>query len=203
MRQNGLTFPEFLTGLASGFVIIADVLRWRTLAAAGPVESRAEACPARPAVTRQVVRPALPQRSGAETGDSKAERHQKAIDWIAKEGNDKTSRFPRKSRPVAWRRWACAAGSCRTARRLTARRHRRHLNSGLIQPARRSSPVCIPRIIVTGGEATSRMNGKRDFRRCREDSGVLRRLSVRGHGGTLARTTAARLATAVAWLSGG
>jgi hypothetical protein len=173
--KNGLTFPEFLTELASyGFVIIADgppvenAGRGGAPGAGGAPRAGGPPAGGPPAGARAGGGPgggAGPGRGGAAMTDGSALIA--AIDWIAKESTDPTSRFYQK---VEASRVAAMGMSCGGLMSYGASADPRVAtvgiwNSGLIQPDEKifgglHSPV----IIVTGGESDiAHANGKRDF----------------------------------------
>jgi hypothetical protein len=243
--KNGLTFPEFLTELAShGFVIIADgppvenagrrgapgdggapggsgapggAARGGAPAAGGaPVAGGAPAAGGAP---RAGGPPAGGPGAGARAGGGPgggggAGRGNMtdgsaliaAIDWIAKEGNDNSSRFYQK---VETGRVAAMGMSCGGLMSYGASADPRVAtvgiwNSGLIQPDEKiwgglHSPV----IIVTGGESdVAYANGKRDFETMPATIPVFYGvLPSVGHGGTYNEDNGGAFGVmAVAWL---
>ena len=129
-----------------------------------------------------------------------------AIDWIAKEGNDKTSRFYQK---VETGRVAAMGMSCGGLMSYGASADPRVAtvgiwNSGLIQPDEKIwAGLHSSVIIVTGGESDiAYANGKRDFEtmppRVPAFYGVYPSV---GHGGTYNEDNGGAFGTAaVAWL---
>ena len=112
-----------------------------------------------------------------------------AIDWIAKEGNDKSSRFYQK---VETGRVAAMGMSCGGLMSYGASADPRVAtvgiwNSGLMQPDEKIwAGLHSPVIIVTGGESDiAYANGKRDFETMPERIPVFYGvLPSVGHGGT-------------------
>jgi hypothetical protein len=207
--KNGLTFPEFLTELAShGFVIIADgppvenTGRRGAPAAGGPPSAGA---PPAGAGAAGRVGGAGPGRGGAPMTDGSALIA--AIDWIAKESNDRSSRFYQK---VDVSRVAAMGMSCGGLMSYGASADPRVAtvgiwNSGLIQPDEKifgglHSPV----IIVTGGESDiAYANGKRDFETMPAKIPVFYGVHPSiGHGGTYNEDNGGAFGVAaLAWLN--
>src|SRR6188474_2322890 len=186
--KNGLTFPEFLTELAShGFVIIAD---------GPPVENAGRGAPGAGA--------GGPGRGGAAMTDGTALLQ--AIDWIAKESNDKSSRFYQK---VDTSRVAAMGMSCGGLMSYNVSADPRIAtvgiwNSGLMQPDEKIfAGIHSSVIIITGGESDiAYANGKRDFETLRAQVPVFYGVypSV-GHGGTYNEDNGGAFGVvAVAWL---
>ena len=147
--KNGLTFPEFLTELAShGFVILADgppvenagrggaprrrrcataVAHRRRAARRWPASATGRWCPAGARAGGGPGRGAGPGRGGAAMTDGSALIA--AIDWIAKEGNDRSSRFYQKVDDGPHRGDGHVVRRTDVLRRIgrSARRHGRHL----------------------------------------------------------------------------
>ena len=234
--KNGLTFPEFLTELAShGFVIIADGPPVENAGRGGPGGGGgargAGAPPAQPGAPGAGAPPADagapgagapaaargpraggapgggaggPGRGGAAMTDGTALLQ--AIDWIAKEGNDKSSRFYQK---VDTSRVAAMGMSCGGLMSYGVSSDPRVAtvgiwNSGLIQPDEKIwAGLHSPVIIVTGGESDiAYANGKRDFETMPAKIPVFYGVhpSV-GHGGTYSEDNGGAFGVAaVAWL---
>jgi hypothetical protein len=216
--KNGLTFPEFLTELAShGFVIIADGPPVDNAGRGGPGGGgapragggggapRAGGPPAGGAPgAAPGAAPGGPGRGNAAMLDGTA--LVQAIDWIAKEGNDKTSRFYKK---VETGRVAAMGMSCGGLMSYGASADPRVAtvgiwNSGLIQPDEKIfAGLHSSVIIVTGGESDiAYANGKRDFETMPAKIPVFYGVhpSV-GHGGTYNEDNGGAFGvTAVAWL---
>jgi hypothetical protein len=212
--KNGLTFPEFLTELAShGFVIIADGPPVENAGGGGPGGGtggggaprgapRAGGPP--PAGGAPGAAPGGPGRGNGAMLDGTA--LVQAIDWIAKEGNDKTSRFYKK---VETGRVAAMGMSCGGLMSYGASADPRVAtvgiwNSGLIQPDEKIlAGLHSPVIIVTGGENDiAYANGKRDFETMPAKIPAFYGVypSV-GHGGTYNEDNGGAFGvTAVAWL---
>ena len=209
--KNGLTFPEFLTELAShGFVIIADGPPVENAGRGGPGGGAAggggapRAGGPPPAGTAPGAGPGGPGRGNGAMLDGTA--LVQAIDWIAKEGNDKTSRFYQK---VETGRVAAMGMSCGGLMSYGASADPRVAtvgiwNSGLIQPDEKIfAGLHSPAIIVTGGESDiAYANGKRDFETMPAKIPVFYGVhpSV-GHGGTYNEDNGGAFGVAaVAWL---
>ena len=215
--KNGLTFPEFLTEIASyGFVIIADGPPVENAGrggpgggggaprAGGPAPAGAAPGGAPPAGGAPGAGPGGPGRGNGAMLDGTA--LVQAIDWIAKEGNDKTSRFYQK---VETGRVAAMGMSCGGLMSYGASADPRVAtvgiwNSGLIQPDEKIfAGLHSPVIIVTGGESDiAYANGKRDFETMPAKIPVFYGVhpSV-GHGGTYNQDNGGAFGVAaVAWL---
>jgi len=226
--KNGLTFPEFLTELAShGFVIIADGPPVENAGRGGPgggagggggapraggppPEAGAPGAGGPPAAPgpRAGGAPGAgaggPGRGGAAMTDGTALLQ--AIDWIAKESNDKSSRFYQK---VDTSRVAAMGMSCGGLMSYGVSADPRVAtvgiwNSGLIQPDEKIfAGLHSPVIIMTGGETDiAYANGKRDFETMPAKIPVFYGVhpSV-GHGGTYNEDNGGAFGVAaVAWL---
>jgi len=215
--KNGLTFPEFLTEIASyGFVIIADGPPVENAGrggpgggggaprAGGPPPAGAAPGGAPPAGGAPGAGPGGPGRGNGAMLDGTA--LVQALDWIAKEGNDKTSRFYQK---VETGRVAAMGMSCGGLMSYGASADPRVAtvgiwNSGLIQPDEKIfAGLHSPVIIVTGGESDiAYANGKRDFETMPAKIPVFYGVhpSV-GHGGTYNQDNGGAFGVAaVAWL---
>src|SRR5678816_17902 len=215
--KNGLTFPEFLTEIASyGFVIIADGPPVENAGrggpgggggaprAGGPPPAGAAPGGAPPAGGAPGAGPGGPGRGNGAMLDGTA--LVQAIDWIAKEGNDKTSRFYQK---VETGRVAAMGMSCGGLMSYGASADPRVAtvgiwNSGLIQPDEKIfAGLHSPVIIITGGESDiAYANGKRDFETMPAKVPVFYGVhpSV-GHGGTYSEDNGGAFGVAaVAWL---
>jgi hypothetical protein len=212
--KNGLTFPEFLTEIASyGFVIIADGPPVENAGrgpgggggaprAGGPAP--AGGAPGGRAAAPPGAGPGGPGRGNGAMLDGTA--LVQAIDWIAKEGNDKTSRFYQR---VETGRVAAMGMSCGGLMSYGASADPRVAtvgiwNSGLIQPDEKIfAGLHSPVIIVTGGETDiAYANGKRDFETMPATIPVFYGVhpSV-GHGGTYNQDNGGAFGVAaVAWL---
>jgi hypothetical protein len=213
--KNGLTFPEFLTEIAShGFVIIADGPPVENAGRGGPGGGGgapraggpppAGAAPGGPAGAAPGAGPGGPGRGNGAMLDGTA--LVQAIDWIEKEGRDKTSRFYQK---VETSRVAAMGMSCGGLMSYGASADPRVAtvgiwNSGLIQPDEKIfAGLHSPVIIVTGGESDiAYANGKRDFETMPGKIPVFYGVhpSV-GHGGTYNQDNGGAFGVAaVAWL---
>ena len=211
--KNGLTFPEFLTEIAShGFVILADGppvenARGGGAPRGGGPDGGAPRAGGPPAGARAGAAPgggAGPGRGGAAMTDGTALLQ--AIDWIDKEGKDKASRFYQK---VETGRVAAMGMSCGGLMSYGASADPRVAtvgiwNSGLIQPDEKIfAGLHSPVIIVTGGESDiAYANGKRDFETMPAKIPVFYGVhpSV-GHGGTYNEDNGGAFGVAaVAWL---
>jgi hypothetical protein len=209
--KNGLTFPEFLTELAShGFVIIADGPPVENAGRGGPGGGAAggggapRAGGPPPAGGAPGAGPGGAGRGNGAMLDGTA--LVQAIDWIAKEGNDRTSRFYQK---VETGRVAAMGMSCGGLMSYGASADPRVAtvgiwNSGLIQPDEKIfAGLHSPVIIVTGGEKDiAYANGKRDFETMPAKIPVFYGVhpSV-GHGGTYNEDNGGAFGVAaVAWL---
>ena len=127
--KNGLTFPEFLTELAShGFVIIADGPPVENAGRGGaPVVAVARTgrrctgrrCARRPAARRgrwstgRCRAPAVPRaevRGAADASDDRRNgTHSRPSTGLRRKATTGRAASTRRSRPAAWRRWACRA----------------------------------------------------------------------------------------------
>jgi hypothetical protein len=219
--KNGLTFPEFLTELAShGFVIIADGPPVENAGRGGPGGGAGGGGPRAGAPAPEAGAPGAggppaargpraggaggPGRGGAAMTDGTALLQ--AIDWIAKESNDKSSRFYQK---VDTNRVAAMGMSCGGLMSYGVSADPRVAtvgiwNSGLIQPDEKIfAGLHSPVIIVTGGESDiAYANGKRDFETMPATIPVFYGVhpSV-GHGGTYNEDNGGAFGiAAVAWL---
>jgi hypothetical protein len=212
--KNGLTFPEFLTELAShGFVIVADgppvENAGRGPGGGGP--PRAGGPPPAGAPAAGGPQAGAGARAGGGTGRGNGAMLDgttlvQAIDWIEKEGRDKTSRFYQK---VETSRVAAMGMSCGGLMSYGASADPRVAtvgiwNSGLIQPDEKIfAGLHSPVIIVTGGESDiAYANGKRDFETMPAKIPVFYGVhpSV-GHGGTYNEDNGGAFGVAaVAWL---
>jgi dienelactone hydrolase len=208
--KNGLTFPEFLSEIAShGFVVVAD----------GPPvmpAPRGQAGPGGAAGAGQGAGRGAAPGAGAPRGQARGGTPASinadgrpltaAIDWLAREAADSGSRFYQK---VDTTRVAAMGMSCGGLMAYNISADPRVAtvgiwNSGLLQPddkiyAGLHSPV----IIVTGGESDiAYANGKRDFEvmpaRVPVFYGVYPSI---GHGGTYNEDNGGAFGVAaVAWL---
>jgi hypothetical protein len=214
--KDGLQFPEFLNEIAShGVVVIADgppVGRTAPGGGAAPAPRAGGAAPpaagAAPAAAPQAGGAgARGQGRGAGRGNmTDGSALIAAIDWLAREASDSSSRFYQR---VETNRVAAMGMSCGGLMSYGASADPRIAtvgiwNSGLIQPddkifAGLHSPV----IIVTGGESDiAYANGKRDFETMPARIPVFYGVypSV-GHGGTYNQDNGGPFGVAaVAWL---
>lgn len=217
--KDGLQFPEFLNEIAShGVVVIADGPPVaRTAPGGGPAGGGAPGGGAAPGA-RAAGAPApraggAPPAPGARAGGGPGRGAMTdgsaliaAIDWIAKEGNDPSSRFYQK---VEAGRVAAMGMSCGGLMSYGASADPRVAtvgiwNSGLIQPDEKIfAGLHSPVIIVTGGESDiAYVNGKRDFETMPAKIPVFYGVypSV-GHGGTYNQDNGGPFGVAaVAWL---
>jgi hypothetical protein len=219
--KNGLTFPEFLSEIAShGFVVIADgppVMPAANAPRGGaPGGAPGGGAPANAAPRGQGARQGGRQGAGAPPGgrggvpltiNADGTPLTAAIDWLTHEAADRSSRFYQK---VETSRVAAMGMSCGGLMAYNVSADPRIAtvgiwNSGLLQPddkifAGLHSPV----IIVTGGETDiAYANGKRDFETMPARIPVFYGVypSV-GHGGTYNEDNGGAFgATAVAWLN--
>ena len=201
--KNGLTFPAFLTEIASyGFVVVAD---------GPPILPNPNAQPGgrgnAPPPNGGPRNGAPPARSGAPPAikpDGTALIA--AIDWMAKEVSDPSSRFYQKvdTAHVAAMGMSCgglmAYGASADPRIATIG----IWNSGLIQPDEKIfAGLHSPVILVNGGESDiAYANGKRDFETLPARVPVFYGVypSV-GHGGTYTQDNGGAFGVAaVAWL---
>jgi hypothetical protein len=220
--KNGLTFPEFLTELAShGFVILADgppVENAGRGARDGGGAPRAGGPPpgaggapgggAPGAGAPRADGPPAAGGRGAGRGGAMTDGTAliQAVDWIEKEGKDASSRFYQK---VETGRVAAMGMSCGGLMSYGASADPRIAtvgiwNSGLIQPDEKIwAGLHSPVIIVTGGESDiAYANGKRDFETMPAKIPVFYAVhpSV-GHGGTYNEDNGGAFGVvAVAWL---
>jgi hypothetical protein len=218
--KDGLQFPEFLNEIAShGVVVIADGPPVARTAPGGGAAPGARAGGAAPPAA---VGTAAPRAGGAAPGGARAGGGQgrggvprvmtdgtaliQAIDWIAREGSDPSSRFYQK---VETTRVAAMGMSCGGLMSYGASADPRVAtvgiwNSGLIQPDEKIfAGLHSPVIIVTGGESDiAYANGKRDFETMPAKIPVFYGVypSV-GHGGTYNEDNGGAFGVAaVAWL---
>jgi hypothetical protein len=219
--KNGLTFPEFLTELAShGFVIIADGPPVENAGRGGPgggggAAGAPGAGAGAPRGGGGAARGAGAPRGGGAPGAGGPGRGAamtdgtallQAIDWIAKEAADKSSRFYQR---VDTDRVAAMGMSCGGLMSYGVSADPRVAtvgiwNSGLIQPDDKIfSGLHSSVIIVTGGESDiAYANGKRDFETMPAKIPVFYGVhpSV-GHGGTYNEDNGGAFGVAaVAWL---
>ncbi|HZL96156.1 MAG TPA: hypothetical protein VFB99_21035 [Vicinamibacterales bacterium] len=221
--KDGLQFPEFLNEIAShGVVVIADgppVARTAPGGGAAPGAGGAPAPRAGGAAPPAAGAAPGPRAGGApgagpRAGGGGAGRGNmtdgsaliQALDWIAKEGNDPTSRFYQK---VETNRVAAMGMSCGGLMSYGASADPRIAtvgiwNSGLIQPDEKIfAGLHSSVIIVTGGESDiAYANGKRDFETMPAKIPVFYGVypSV-GHGGTYNQDNGGPYGVAaVAWL---
>ena len=210
--KNGLTFPEFLSEIASyGFVVIADGPPVMP-AANGPrcgapgVPPAANAAPPGPR-GQGAAAPAGGARGGAPLSiNADGTPLTAAIDWLARESADRGSRFYQK---VETGRVAAMGMSCGGLMAYNVSADPRIAtvgiwNSGLLQPDEKIfAALHSPVIIVTGGETDiAYANGKRDFETMPARVPVFYGVypSV-GHGGTYSEDNGGAFGTAaVAWL---
>ncbi len=199
--KNGLTFPKYLSEIASyGFVIVAD----------GPPVIRAENGPGAPgpgrggppnaAANGRGGPPAMP--SNMTDGTALIQ----AMDWMSKEVADPKSRFYQKvdTTHVAAMGMSCGGlmsyGASADPRIATVG----IWNSGLIQPDEKIiAGLHSSVIIVTGGESDiAYKNGKRDFDTMPERVPIFYgSYQPVGHGGTYNEDNGGAFgAVAVAWL---
>ena len=222
--KDGLQFPEYLNEIAShGVVVIADGPPVaRTAPGGGAAPGAGGAAPAPRAGGAPPAGGAAPgpragggaPPAGARAGGGGAGRGNmtdgsaliQALDWIAKEGNDPTSRFYQK---VETNRVAAMGMSCGGLMSYGASADPRIAtvgiwNSGLIQPDEKIfAGLHSSVIIVTGGESDiAYANGKRDFETMPAKIPVFYGVypSV-GHGGTYNQDNGGPYGVAaVAWL---
>jgi hypothetical protein len=209
--KNGLTFPEFLSEIASyGFVVVADGPPIQQAArgqagAAGPPRGQA---PAGAAPRGGQGGAAGPPRGGPPAGGINADGTPltAAMDWLAREAADPSSRFYQK---VDTTRVAAMGMSCGGLMSYNVSADPRVAtvgiwNSGLIQPDEKIfAGLHSSVIIVTGGESDiAYANGKRDFETLPARVPVFYGVhpSV-GHGGTYNEDNGGAFGVAaVAWL---
>ena len=176
--KNGLTFPEFLSEIASyGFVIIADGPPVVPAArGGGPGAGAGTAAPPRGQAPAGAPRggPGAAAPGGARGGQAPPVSINAdgtpliaAIDWLAREAADSTSRFYQK---VDTTRVAAMGMSCGGLMAYNVSADPRIAtvgiwNSGLLQPDEKIfAGLHSSVIIVTGGESDiAYANGKRDF----------------------------------------
>jgi hypothetical protein len=210
--KNGLTFPEFLSEIAShGFVVIADGPPVTPAANAarggGPGGGAGTAAPPRGQGGRAGAAPAGAGRGGVRTTiNADGTPLIAAIDWLEREAADPASRFYQK---VDTRRVAAMGMSCGGLMAYNVSADPRIAtvgiwNSGLLQPDEKIfAGLHSSVIIVTGGESDiAYTNGKRDFETMPARVPVFYGVypSV-GHGGTYNQDNGGAFgAAAVAWL---
>jgi hypothetical protein len=216
--KDGLQFPEFLNEVAShGVVVIADGPPVARTAPGGGAAPGARAGGAAPPAAGPAPAGAAPAggvgargqgRGGAGRGNmTDGSALIAAIDWLAKEGNDPSSRFYQR---VETNRVAAMGMSCGGLMSYGASADPRIAtvgiwNSGLIQPDEKIfAGLHSSVIIVTGGESDiAYANGKRDFETMPAKIPVFYGVypSV-GHGGTYNEDNGGAFGvTAVAWLN--
>jgi len=207
--KNGLTFPEFLSEIASyGFIVMADGPPVMP-AANGPRGGNAPgaAPPANAAPRGQGAGAPPAGRGGAPlTINADGTPLTAAIDWLTTEAADRNSRFYQK---VDTTRVAAMGMSCGGLMAYNVSADPRVAtvgiwNSGLLQPDEKIfAGLHSPVIIVTGGETDiAYANGKRDFETMPARVPVFYGVypSV-GHGGTYNEDNGGAFGkTAVAWL---
>ena len=216
--KNGLTFPEYLSEIASyGFVVVADGPPIQQAprgqgGAAGAAGAAAPAGPARgqaPAANAPRGAPAPARGAGGPpAGGINADGTPliQAMDWLAREAADSSSRFYQK---VDTARVAAMGMSCGglMAYKVSADPRVATVgiwNSGLIQPDEKIfAGLHSSVIIITGGESDiAYANGKRDFETLPARVPVFYAVhpSV-GHGGTYNEDNGGAFGVAaVAWL---
>ena len=215
--KNGLTFPEFLSEIASyGFVIVADGPPVAPAArGGGPGAGAGPAAPPRGQAPAGAPRggPGAAAPGGARGGqappvsiNADGTPLTAAIDWLAREAADPTSRFYQK---VDTTRVAAMGMSCGGLMAYNVSADPRIAtvgiwNSGLLQPDEKIfAGLHSSVIIVTGGESDiAYANGKRDFETLPARVPVFYGVypSV-GHGGTYNEDNGGAFGvTAVAWL---
>jgi len=205
--KNGLSFPEYLSEIASyGFVVVADGPPVPPAPRGGGAQAGA-AGPAAPPRGAQPGAAAPGGRGGAPASiNADGTPLTAAIDWLQRESTDSTSRFYQK---VETSRVAAMGMSCggQMAYNVSADPRVATVgiwNSGLLQPNEKifeglHSSV----IIITGGESDiAYANGKRDFEtlpaRIPVFYGVYPSI---GHGGTYNEDNGGAFGVAaVAWL---
>jgi dienelactone hydrolase len=202
--KNGLMFPEFLSEIAShGFVVLADGPPVMP-AAGGAGQGKA---PDGAAKAKGAPGNAAAKGKGGPVGNMlDGTALIAAVDWMAKETADPTSRFYGK---VDTARVAAMGMSCGGLMSYGASADPRIAtvgiwNSGLIQPDEKIfAGLHSPVIIVTGGESDiAYANGKRDFETMPARVPVFYGVhpSV-GHGGTYNQDNGGAFGpAAVAWL---
>jgi hypothetical protein len=212
--KDGLQFPEFLNEIAShGVVVIADGPPVARTVPGGGAAPAARAGGVAPPAAGAAPAGAAPAPGARGQGRGGAPRVMTdgtaliaAIDWITKEGNDRSSRFYQK---VEASRVAAMGMSCGGLMSYGASPDPRVAtvgiwNSGLIQPDEKIfAGLHSPVIIVTGGEKDiAYANGKRDFETMPAKIPVFYGVypSI-GHGGTYNEDNGGAFGvTAVAWL---
>jgi dienelactone hydrolase len=203
--KNGLTFPAFLSEIASyGFVVVAD---------GPPVPPAARgAAPAGGAVPAAAPRGQAPAGNGGRGGQAPVTINADgtpltaAVDWLAREAADSASRFYQK---VDTSHVAAMGMSCGGLMAYNVSADPRIAtvgiwNSGLLQPDEKIfAGIHSSVIIITGGETDiAHANGKRDFETLPARVPVFYGVypSV-GHGGTYNQDNGGAFGvTAVAWL---
>jgi dienelactone hydrolase len=206
--KNGLTFPEFLSEIAShGFVVLADgppVMPDSNAARGGAPRG---AAPPNAAPRGQGAAPPGAGRGGAPLSiNADGTPLIAAIDWLAREAADGSSRFYQK---VDTTRVAAMGMSCGGLMSYNVSADPRIAtvgiwNSGLLQPDEKIfAGLHSSVIIVTGGESDiAYANGKRDFETMPARVPVFYGVypSV-GHGGTYNEDNGGAFGVAaVAWL---
>jgi dienelactone hydrolase len=210
--KNGLTFPEFLSEIASyGFVVVADGPPIQPAPRGQADRGGGAAAPAANAPRGGQGAGAAPAggaRGGARGGGINADGTPltAAIDWLAREAADPSSRFYQK---VDTARVAAMGMSCGGLMAYNISADPRVAtvgiwNSGLIQPDEKIfAGLHSSVIIVTGGESDiAYANGKRDFETLPARVPVFYGVhpSV-GHGGTYNEDNGGAFGVAaVAWL---
>ena len=208
--KNGLTFPEFLSEIASyGFVVVADGPPVQTAARgqAGAAPGAGAAAPPR-GQARGGAAPgaAAAPRAGGAPGGADGTPLTAAMDWLARESADSSSRFYQK---VDTARVAAMGMSCGGLMSYNISADPRVAtvgiwNSGLMQPDEKIyNGIHSSVIIVTGGESDiAYANGKRDFETMPAKVPIFYAThpSV-GHGGTYSEDNGGAFGVAaVAWL---
>jgi len=216
--KNGLTFPEYLSEIASyGFVVVADgpPVTPAARGAQGGARAGAGAPPRGQAPAAGAPRGA-PGGAGAPAGGARGPAPGginadgtpliAAIDWLARESADSASRFYQK---VDTTRVAAMGMSCGGLMSYNVSADPRIAtvgiwNSGLLQPDEKIfSGLHSSVIIITGGESDiAYANGKRDFETLPARVPVFYGVypSV-GHGGTYNEDNGGAFGVvAVAWL---
>lgn len=200
--KNGLTFPEYLSEIASyGFVIVADGPPLMPAANATGGAAKGKGAPPGAGAAKGNGGP-----GGVPANMTDGTALIRAIDWMAKEVADPTSRFYRR---VDTTRVAAMGMSCGGLMSYGAAADPRIAtvgiwNSGLIQPDEKIiAGLHSSVIIITGGESDiAYANGKRDFDTMPARVPVFYGIypSV-GHGGTYNEDNGGAFGvTAVAWL---
>jgi hypothetical protein len=208
--KNGLTFPEFLSEIAShGFVVIADgppVMPSANAARGGAPAGPPPANAAPDGPRGQGGAPARGRGGAPASINADGTPLIAAIDWLARESGDRSSRFYQK---VDTGRVAAMGMSCGGLMAYNVSADPRIAtvgiwNSGLLQPDEKIfAGLHSSVIIVTGGETDiAYANGKRDFETMPARVPVFYGVypSV-GHGGTYNEDNGGAFgAAAVAWL---